>query len=182
MKRKLFSLTVLLIVLSVTAANATNFYMQIDGTKQGKFKGESVKPNFTDFMECVKFYYEVKSPRDVATGQASGKRQHRPITITKEWGAASPQIFQALTTNEVLKSVVIKFVKVNSDNIEEVYQTITLSNAQISDIKYIKDYDLTGNQTFVNQSGEFEEISFTFQKIQIDNVQGKTTANDDWRQ
>src|SRR5438874_4351293 len=34
--------------------------------------------------------YEVKSPRDIATGQASGKRQHGSITIVKEWGAASP--------------------------------------------------------------------------------------------
>ena len=36
--------------------------------------------------------YEVKSPRDIATGQASGKRQHGSITIVKEWGAASPQL------------------------------------------------------------------------------------------
>src|SRR5438270_13585459 len=36
--------------------------------------------------------YEVKSPRDVASGQASGKRQHGSITIVKEWGAASPQL------------------------------------------------------------------------------------------
>ncbi|MBS1902473.1 MAG: hypothetical protein JSS75_02060 [Bacteroidetes bacterium] len=32
------------------------------------------------------------APRDVATGQASGKRQHKPITIVKEWGASSPQL------------------------------------------------------------------------------------------
>lgn len=34
--------------------------------------------------------HEIKSPRDVATGQASGKRMHKPITITKEWSASSP--------------------------------------------------------------------------------------------
>ena len=28
--------------------------------------------------------YDVQSPRDLATGQASGKRMHKPITITKE--------------------------------------------------------------------------------------------------
>lgn len=32
------------------------------------------------------------SPRDVATGQASGKRMHKPITFVKEWGAASPAV------------------------------------------------------------------------------------------
>ena len=30
--------------------------------------------------------------RDVATGQASGKRQHKPISVVKEWGAASPML------------------------------------------------------------------------------------------
>ena len=29
-------------------------------------------------------YYTVKSPRDVATGQSSGKRMHKPFVITKE--------------------------------------------------------------------------------------------------
>jgi hypothetical protein len=35
---------------------------------------------------------DVKSPRDLATGQASGKRMHKPFVITKEWGASSPQL------------------------------------------------------------------------------------------
>ena len=30
----------------------------------------------------------VHAPRDVATGQSSGKRMHRPFTIVKEWGPA----------------------------------------------------------------------------------------------
>jgi len=34
---------------------------------------------------------DVKSPRDLATGQASGKRQHQPVTTTKEVTPASPQ-------------------------------------------------------------------------------------------
>jgi hypothetical protein len=32
----------------------------------------------------------VVAPRDIATGQASGKRMHKPFTITKEWSASSP--------------------------------------------------------------------------------------------
>ena len=37
-------------------------------------------------------WYQVKGPRDAASGQASGKRQHRPVTFVKEWGAATPQL------------------------------------------------------------------------------------------
>lgn len=35
-----------------------------------------------------------KAPRDAASGQATGKRQHAPVTFVKEWGASSPQLFQ----------------------------------------------------------------------------------------
>ena len=38
------------------------------------------------------YYYTVKSPRDAASGQASGKRMHKPFTITKEWGASTPML------------------------------------------------------------------------------------------
>src|SRR5438270_1529115 len=34
----------------------------------------------------------VESPRDVATGMATGRRQYAPVKIVKEWGAASPQL------------------------------------------------------------------------------------------
>ena len=36
--------------------------------------------------------YQVKGPRDSASGQASGKRMHKPLTVVKEWGPASPQL------------------------------------------------------------------------------------------
>ena len=35
--------------------------------------------------------YEVK-PRDSASGMATGKRMHKPLTVVKEWGPASPQL------------------------------------------------------------------------------------------
>ena len=36
--------------------------------------------------------HTITSPRDLATGQASGKRQHQPFRITKEWSASSPTL------------------------------------------------------------------------------------------
>ena len=32
------------------------------------------------------------APRDVASGQATGKRMHKPLTLVKEWGAVSPGV------------------------------------------------------------------------------------------
>ena len=35
---------------------------------------------------------QVQAPRDVASGQASGKRQHKDITVTKEVDKATPKL------------------------------------------------------------------------------------------
>ncbi|MEO7411200.1 MAG: hypothetical protein ABIU10_07765 [Sphingomicrobium sp.] len=45
----------------------------------------------------------MKGPRDAASGQASGKRQHKPLTIIKEWGAAPPQLAAIKPTYDVKK-------------------------------------------------------------------------------
>ena len=47
--------------------------------------------------------YQVVSPRDSASGQASGKRMHKPITFVKEWGAATPQLMAMKTGYDVKK-------------------------------------------------------------------------------
>lgn len=41
-------------------------------------------------------HYEVRSPRDSASGMASGKRTHHPVTFVKEWGASTPQLRELL--------------------------------------------------------------------------------------
>jgi hypothetical protein len=43
----------------------------------------------TDAMTC-----DVKSPRDAATGMATGKRMHKPFVITKELDASSVMVAQ----------------------------------------------------------------------------------------
>lgn len=40
----------------------------------------------------------VEAPRDAASGQATGKRQHKPFTITKEWDASTPSLIMGQIT------------------------------------------------------------------------------------
>src|SRR5262249_50614459 len=94
-------------------SKTVDIYIAVEGTNQGKFKGESSAKQFSDQSRVLKFSYSVVSPRDVFTSQASSKRQHKPVVVTREPGAASPQFFTALATNEVLKSVVIRFWRTN---------------------------------------------------------------------
>lgn len=45
----------------------------------------------------------ILSPRDPASGQASGRRTHKPVTFVKEWGAATPQLRELKTSYDVKK-------------------------------------------------------------------------------
>jgi len=47
--------------------------------------------------------FRVTGPRDPVSGQASGKRMHKPFTIVKEWGAATPQLMAMKTSYDVKK-------------------------------------------------------------------------------
>jgi type VI secretion system secreted protein Hcp len=60
-------------------------------------------------MLASAFDYGLVSPRDPATGQASGKRQHKPVVITREWGTSMPQFLAAVATNEVLTKLTMEF-------------------------------------------------------------------------
>ena len=154
---------------------ANEFYILMEGTKQGKFKGEANKEKWKDKSVGIGFSFEVKSPTDVASGLPTGKRQYLPIKITKQWGASSPQIFQALVSREILKTVLFEFVKSNSKGAEEVFQMIKITNATI-----VNHHQYINANTDSKQSLELEDVSFVFQKIEIRNRIG-TMATDDWK-
>jgi type VI secretion system secreted protein Hcp len=151
------------------------FYVSIEGTKQGKFKGESRRATAKDRLEGLTFSYEVGSPRDAATGQASGRRTHLPVVFTKPWGAASPQLVQAVVTNEVLKTVLFEFVGTNPNGEEEVFATIRLTNAAVTNLKR------TVDEHSAEGARGLDVVTLTFQKIEHESKTGKTMAVDDWQ-
>ena len=161
-------------------------YVRITGKKQGAFKGES--PRTTDtgqWMEVVAFSMDLESPRDLSTGQASGKRQYKPVTFVKAWGAASPQVLTACATNEILTEVVFQFIKTNQNGEQYVYQAVTLTNATVSEVfRFMGDPE--ANHTPRLRPSEYtdtsalERVKLTFQKIEIEDTDGKTAFTDDW--
>ena len=158
------------------------FSVEIKGKTQGAFKGEGSREATRNKIEGLSFAYDLKSPRDLSTGQASGKRQHSPIKIVKGWGAATPQLFQALVTNEVLTLVTLEFRKTNANGEEFVYYRIKLTDANVSEIRQFS-RDGIENATAKNtpaDASELEEVSLTFRKIEVENTEGKTMGADDW--
>lgn len=102
----LFAAAIAALATSSAAAQhaAGNFYLQLDGNDEGMVgsaEGDA-KANWIEIdswqwagavaeatgrrekIGVIPFEYDVKSPRDVASGQASGKRQHAPVTVTRK--------------------------------------------------------------------------------------------------
>ena len=159
---------------------AIEAFVKIKGSKQGQFKGETtVKSAGAGAIPVLRFASNAQAPRDAATGQASGKRQWQPIRITKEWGAASPQLLTALATNEVLPTVAFEFWRTDKSGKEELHYKITLQNATISTIGAF--FDRTGPTGAPFGGHELEDVEFTFQSITVEDVAGKSTAGDNVR-
>jgi type VI secretion system secreted protein Hcp len=158
---------------------ANEFYVTIDGIRTGRFHGESTAKAHKGKITGLEFFYEVTSPRDVATGQATGKRQHKPITFVKEWGTASPQLFNALITNETLTNVLFEFPQTSPKGKEQIVETIKLTDATVSAFRqYIGD---VGNPIYDStpECRKLENVSLNFRTIEITNVAGQTSATDD---
>ena len=156
---------------------AQKFYATIKAATQGTLKGQGTGRDKSK-IEGVGFSYGVESPRDPASGLPRGKRQHKPVVFTKEWGAASPQLYQATATNEVLQSVLFEFISTNALGKEEVDYTVELTNATIAEFK--GSVHLGEKAGPIVDSRELEIIKLVFQKITITSVAGATSTTDDW--
>jgi type VI secretion system secreted protein Hcp len=141
------------------AMAAVNAYMTITGSKQGAIKGAATPAGAP--AGAIQLTSVVREA-PVTTGMASGKRQHSPITITKEVDSASPKLFQASASNEVLSQVVIAF---QGSGAGDAAQKIVLTNATILSIR---------------KAGKTEQITLDYQVIEVTYAKGGKTAMDDW--
>ena len=150
------------------------FFIKIEGAKQGVFQSEGDRGGIVG----LGFEQAIASPRDVATGQASGKRQYSPVVFTKEWGAASPQLFQALVTNESLKNVQFDFYEPSGpEGGEELFFTVKLMNAFVLKLEKYENFNAAGHQD-ANDPRFLEDVSLNFQKIEVIHVASKIGAAD----
>ncbi|MCC6144368.1 MAG: type VI secretion system tube protein Hcp [Candidatus Hydrogenedentes bacterium] len=143
---------------ATVAGSVIAFLEDIEGPVQiGQAKGG---------IGVLGFSHEIVSPRDAASGLPTGKRQHKPITITKRIDKSTPLLMQSLVNNALIPTAVFRFL--NRDDTGKVvnYYTIELENVYISSI--------------ISEAPHFEEVSFVYQKITWTFEDGGITAQDDW--
>ena len=159
----------LVALMPLQAMAAVDAYMTIVGATQGKIMGGNVKQGgASEEIPLLSVIHNVSSPRDAATGLASGKRQHGTITVVKEIDAASPKFAQAFDTNEVLREVVIAYRSGGTGAAAgktKTAQRIMLTNATITGLQKV---------------GNTERITIDYLQIEVTYVNGSKAATDDW--
>jgi len=156
---------------------ALNAYLRLTGETQGEIKGGVTQAGREDSILVIGMSHSVNSPRDAASGQPTGKRQHKPITLTKPIDRASPLLAHALVNNENITSFTLRFWEPSRSGQEVQFYTIQLENATVSDIRT----EMLNNKYPENMQHEVREhVSFTYQKIIWTFEKGGITAEDDW--
>ena len=153
-----------------TAKTHLEAYMAVKGAKQGQIKGEAYRKGVEGKIRLLDFEMSAIAPRDLATGQASGKRQHQPFSFLTEVGSATPQLMLACVNNEVLKTVDVSVYKHDANGQEQEYLKFHFEDATVSK------YEITGNHE--DAEVPLAEFQLTFRAVEVD--AGKHVMQDQW--
>lgn len=156
---------------------ALNAYLTLVGETQGKIKGSSKKVGREGSIVVIAVQHEIVSPRDAASGLPTGKRQHKPIVITKEIDKATPLLYRAFVENENLPRLKLEYWQPSKTGKEVQFYTVELHNAGIAGIRF----ELPNTKDPENiLLKEMEYISFTYQHISWTWMEGGISSEDDW--
>jgi len=164
----------------------TPAYLTIKGSTQGDISkgansadsmGNSWQEGHEDECLVQALMTNVAVPTDPQSGQPTGQRVHLPTTLTKQFDKASPLLWQALASGELLQ-LEMKFFRTNVAGQQEHYFTISWEDAILvggkGSIPNCLDLD---NKNF----SHMEDWSFSYRKVTWTHEKAGTSGSDDWR-
>ena len=83
-------------------------------------------------VEVLSFSHGLLVPTDSNTGKITGTRLHAPLMIEKEFDSSSPYLYKAVATGQTLKSVEIKWYRINDAGQEVEYFNMLLENVRVT--------------------------------------------------
>ncbi|MBV9673986.1 MAG: type VI secretion system tube protein Hcp [Verrucomicrobia bacterium] len=156
---------------------ALTAYLKLSGSKQGEITGSVTQRGREGQILVIAANHEVAYSKDFATGLPTGKRQHKPFSITKEVDKSSPFLYQAMINNEDFKIWELRFWTSLASGMEEQYYTVKLTDALIADLVF---HMPNSRNPDLSKYPEYEEVSFTYKKIQWLWTDNNLSAQDDW--
>lgn len=156
---------------------ALNAYLSIVAQKQGPIQGSVTQKGRENKILVYSAIHEIVCPRDPASGLPTGKRTHKPFMILKELDRSTPLLFSILSNNENIASIELQFWQPSPTGVERQHFTVRLTNANISSIHF----KMPNNRsTRLARLTEYEEVCFTYQRIEWTWNEGRLVADDDW--
>ena len=161
---------------------ALNAYLKLKGQKQGEIKGSVTQKGREGKIAVIAVSHEIVSPRDPASGLPTGKRMHKPFVITKELDKSSPLLYNALVNNENISDWELQFwtpqlKAASGTGVEVQHYTVKLTNANLASLAFRMP---NNKHPDLMKYAEYEEVAFTYQKINWTWVDGGISAEDDW--
>jgi len=153
-------------------------YVTIVGAHQGDFKGGSTAAGHEGTIEGLAADYALSRGLGSASGTSAsaGRPQHVPFQITVASGPATPQLLQAMITDELIKSVTIDFAH-PSGELAQVEESIVITNARIVNFQH----QLQADPAAAGGGQLLDRVAFEFHTFQINSKVGNTTASDTWQ-
>ena len=159
------------------------YFSMVKGQKQGQFKGGCIQKGREGFIEVIAVNHTIKSPRDSASGQATGKRQHMPIRTRSYYDQSLPMWYYALTKNESLSEVVLQFYSANKIGTaggtgqETLTYEVKLTNAFVSQMEFEM---LNNKNPELTRYENMFVIELVYQAIEGSWKLGNKIWQDDW--
>lgn len=152
-------------------------YLTLTGQMQGKIEGGCTISGHEGTILVQGVDHTIEIPKSIQTGLPTGRRIHGPLTITKEIDKASPKLFQAVTSGELITSAKLEYYRISPQGKEELYYTVEIKNAIITSMhKFVPMCLDPANKSM----GHMEAVSFTYETIIETFVPDGIEAQDSW--
>ncbi|NUP11508.1 MAG: type VI secretion system tube protein Hcp [Polyangiaceae bacterium] len=161
----------------------STYAKDIKFTKQGQGKGSCIQKGREGWVEIIAVNHCIKSPRDTASGQATGKRQHCPIRIRMPYDMALPQFYQALCNNEAIQELTLAFFSPNKlgtaggQGVEMLTYELKLTNAFVSQVEFEM---LNNRNPELTRYENMYVVEMVYQAVQGTWKIGNKVWSDDW--
>jgi type VI secretion system secreted protein Hcp len=130
-------------------------------------------------VEVVAFEHGINIPADNNTGKLTGTRVHKPVKFTKETDASTPYLYKAVTSGQTLKSIEIKWYKIDDAGKEKEYFNTKLDNVKVVAVTP-KMLDIK-NPAY-EKHNHLEDVELRYEKITWSYKDGNIIHADSWNE
>ncbi|KPC52621.1 Hcp family type VI secretion system effector [Amantichitinum ursilacus] len=152
-------------------------YMWLKDDGGADIKGSVTVQGREGSVEVVEFAHGVRIPTDGNTGKLTGTRVHEPLVFFKETDASTPYLYKAVTSGQTLKSVEIKWYKIDDAGNEVEYFNTKLDNVKVVGVSPVMhNIKEPGKEKY----NHLEKIELRYEKITWSYKDGNIIHADSW--